>query len=221
MAKLVDSWKLKTWYSIVAPKFFKEVELSKTPTTDENHLKNRIIILPLKEITKDISHSFINVKLRVEDIKGNRAFTKYIGHSTSSDYLSTLVRRGRDAMRVVVEGTSKDGVEFTAKAVIVTSVKGSGKQKTSIRNKAASLLKDKMQKEDFNTFISSVFNGKVSAELSSSLKKILPIKRVEVYKTTLKEVFDVENVEQAKSMQAEEEGVGEKPVVQEEQAIPI
>jgi small subunit ribosomal protein S3Ae len=205
MAKLVDSWKLKTWYSIVAPKFFKEVELSKTPTTDEKHLKNRIIILPLKEITRDLSHSFINVKLRVEEITGNKAFTKFIGHSMSNDYLSTLVRRERDALRVVVEAKSKDGVEFTVKVLIVTSVKGSGKQKTSLRNKAVSLLKEKIPGEDFNTFISNVFNGKVSSELSSSLKKILPIKRVEVYKTALKEVFDVEKVEEAKDLENQEE----------------
>lgn len=206
MAKLVDSWKLKTWYSIIAPKFFKEVELSKTPTTDENHLKNRIIILPLKEITKDLSHSFINVKLRVEEISGSKAFTKFIGHSMSSDYLSTLVRRDRDALRVVViEAKSKDGVEFTVKALIVTSVKGSKRQKTSIRNAAVSLLKEKISSEDFNTFISNVFSGKVSSELISSLKKILPIKRVEVYKTSLKEVFDVEKVEEAKDLETEEE----------------
>jgi|YelNatPaOPRAMG01_1025707.scaffolds.fasta_scaffold04646_9 small subunit ribosomal protein S3Ae len=200
MAKLVDSWKLKTWYSIIAPKFFKEVELSKTLASDEAHLKNRIIILPLKEITKDISHSFINVKLRVEEIKGNKAFTKFIGHSISNDYLSTLVRRGRDALRVVIQSKSKDEVEFTVKLLIVTAVKGSGRQKTSIRNKAASLLKERISKEDFNTFISNVFNGSVSNDLSSPLKKILPIKKVEVYKTALKEVFDVENIEQAKNL---------------------
>ncbi|MCL5011320.1 MAG: hypothetical protein M1594_00255 [Candidatus Marsarchaeota archaeon] len=219
MAKLVDSWKLKTWYSIVAPKFFKEVELSKTPTTDESHLKNRIIILPLKEITKDISHSFINVKLRVEEIKGSKAFTKFIGHSISSDYLSTLVRRGRDALRVVVDAKSKDGVEFTVKVIIVTSVKGSGRQKTGIRNKAISLLKERIPKEDFNTFISNVFNGSVSNDLSSSLKKILPIKRVDVYKTSLKEVFDVESVEEAKSMDLNSSEEKTRP--KEEETIPV
>ena len=193
--KAIDTWKLKTWYSVLAPKFLGEVEIAKTPASDEEKLINRVIILPLKEVSHDIAHIYTNIKLRVFEIKGKTAFTKFIGHEISKEYLSTLVRRHRDALHVVYPVKSKDGVEFTVKILLVTAVPCSNSQKTALRNGLKKEVEAKVAATDFGRFITEALYGRLGAELSQKLKRIAPIRRIEIKKTQLKEEFDTESVE--------------------------
>lgn len=201
--KVIDTWKTKTWYAVLAPKFLGEVEVAKTPASDEATLLNRVIILPLKEVSHDIAHIYTNIKLRVFEIKGKTAFTKFIGHEVSREYLSTLVRRHRDALHVVYPVKSRDGVEFTIKVLLVTAVPCSNAQKTSLRNALKKELEAKVAATDFGKFIQEALYGRLGAELSHKLRRIAPIRRIEVKKTQLKEEFDTEVVEKVEGAGAE------------------
>ncbi len=201
--KVMDSWKMKSWYSLISPKFLGETQFAQVPATDEEHLINRIIAIPLKEITADISHMYVTIRLRVSEIKGKTAFTKFIGHSISREYLSTLVRRRRDALQIIFAVKSKDGVEFKVKALVVTALPCSKAQKKALRATANTELKAKINSSAFGEFILDVLNARISTQLYNKLKKIAPLKRVEVYKTELHEVFDTQEII-AKEKPAEE-----------------
>lgn len=190
----MDTWKQKQWYKLISPKFLGEVEISEVPATDEEHLLNRIISLPLKEITHDLSHMYTTIRLRVEKITGKNAFAKFIGHATSRDYLSTLARRNRDLLRVVFTALSKDEVKFHVKCLVVTAVSCSTAQRKQLRNETLKNLKEIISQKDFSEFIQSVLYNRAAQEVHSKLKKIAPIKRIEIYKTELYEVFDVKDV---------------------------
>ncbi len=195
--KAIDTWKTKQWFSLVAPKLFNEAEVAQVPAQDPQHLLNRIIELPLKEITKELAHMYINVKLRVEEVRGKNAYTKFIGHALAREHVQALGRRNRSMLYLVLSTKSADGVEFSVKALIVTNGKASAAQRQSLRQTLREYLSQKIAKQDFGKFIQEVLYGKVSSELNGVLKKIYPIKRVELYKTQLVEVFDVENVEES------------------------
>lgn len=207
--KAIDTWKVKQWYGLIAPKLFNEVEVHQVPSQDQPHLLNRIIELPLKDITHDLAHLHINVKLRVEEIRGKNAYTKFIGHAVGREYLQALGRKNRSMLYVVFPAKSSDGVEFTVKVLVVTNGKASSGQRTSLRLKAADFLSKKIAGQEFGKFIQEVLYGKASVELNNVLKKIYPIKRVEIYKTELKEVFDILEVSQ-------EEGIAEPAQSEEE-----
>lgn len=191
---MVDTWKQKQWYKLISPKFLGEVEISEVPATDEEHLLNRIVSLPLKEVTHDLSHMYTTIRLRVEKISGKNAFAKFIGHATSRDYLSTLARRNRDLLRVVFTVLSKDGVKFHVKCLVVTAVACSTAQRKQLRNETLKTLKEIISQKDFSDFIQSVLYNRAAQEVHTKLKKIAPIKRIEIYKTELYEVFDVKDV---------------------------
>ncbi len=193
--KVIDTWKTKQWYTIIAPKLFNEVDISQMPASEDETLMNRIIVYPLKDITRDISHLYTNVKLRVESIVGKKAYTKFIGHSIAREYLQALGRANRSLLYIVFDTTSADGVEFKVKCLIVTNGKASASQRAALRKELIQRLSAKIQKQDFGPFIQETLYGKASSELHGVLKKIFPVKRVELYKTELKEVFDVETVE--------------------------
>ncbi len=202
--KLVDTWRTKSWYAIIAPKFLGEVEVARVPASDEQHLMNRVITLPLREVTRDLSHVYINIRLRVSEIKGRTAFTKFIGHEIAREYLSTLVRRRRDVLRVVLPVKSHDGIDFTVKALAVTNVPCSETQKRFLRNALASELKKKAARQEFGKFIQEVLWGKAGTELYGKLKKLVPLRRVEVYKSELYEEFDITETQPLESAETVE-----------------
>ncbi len=212
--KVVDTWKSKSWYSVRAPKFLNEAEVSQVVAKDDEHLINRIIIVPLKDITKDIAHTYVNVHLRITEIKGKTAFTKFIGHEVSREFIHAMVRRKNDALNVVFPAVSKDGIEFNIKAVAVTGISCSGREKTLLRNTLMREVKSKVSQTDFGQYIYDTLYGRTAAEIFKTLKKIAPIKRVEIRKTQLKEVFDVQHASEIeKGEEAEipkEEGEAEK-----------
>ena len=202
--KLVDTWKSKSWYAVHAPKFLNEVEVAQVPSLDDEHLLDRIIKIPLKDITKDLSHVYTTVKLRISEIKGKTAYTKFIGHEVSREYLHALVRRRMDALNVVVWVSSKDGVEFKVKAVVLTATSCSGTQKNSLRVALLNEIKARSAAKDFGQFIYDTLFGKTAGEIFKSLKKIAPLKRVEIRKTELKEVFDIDAAAIDKEMKDDE-----------------
>ncbi len=219
--KAIDTWKLKQWYALVAPKLFNEVEVAQVPAQDTVHLLNRIIELPLKDITKELAHMYINVKLRVVEIRGKNAYSKFIGHAVAREHLQSLGRRNRSMLYAVFPAKSADGVEFSVKALVVTNGKASASQKEAIRKTLLEYSLQKIAKQDFGKFIQEVLYGKASSELNSVLKKIFPIKRVELYKTELKEVFDVETVTQPEATGESNVTEAEKAEEQTESELPV
>ncbi len=205
-----DSWKLKSWYTIVAPKFLNEAQIGSMPALDDDHMLNRIIIFPLKDITRNLMHLNTNVKIRVETIKGKTAYTKFIGHEVSREYVRHMARKGRDVLDVVLATKSKDGAEFTVKAVVFTANKISDKQKRALHNALAQYLREKTRGTDMGQFVLDALWNKVSQEAAGVLKKIVPVSRVEIRATQLKEVFDTETIaapkpENDETMQAAED----------------
>ena len=196
MKKLVDTWKAKSWYAVVTPKFLNEVEVAHVPAAESEGLMNRVISIPLRDVTKDVAHLYTNVRLRVSEIRGRTAYTKFIGHEIAREYIQTMVRRGREKLDVVFPAVSKDGIEFSVKAVVITEFRCSAAQKTAVRNEIVKVLKEKAKNEDFGKFILSVLYGKAAQEAGAKLRKIVPIRRVEIRKTQLKEEFDVEAAEE-------------------------
>lgn len=208
--KLIDTFKTKTWYHVMAPKFLSEAEIGTIPALDDVHIINRIIMVPLKDITKDMGHMYYAVKLRVFEVKGKTAYTKFIGHAVSREYLRTLVRRRRDVINLVLTVASKDGMDFRVKVVVVTNNLCSDALKTKMRHDVEKALAERAKSVEFGAFIYDTIYGKVAQELTGMLRKSASIRRVEISKTTLKEDFDTEDVmgipsKEAEAAKAEEE----------------
>lgn len=193
--KVVDSWKSKKWYLVIAPNFLNNMEAAEIPAVSDEAIINRIIELPLKDITHDLSHMYTTVRLRISEVSGKKALAKFIGHSVAKEYMRTLARRKRDLVDVVMPVKSKDGVEFVVKILVVTANQASIEQKHAIRQIVVKEMKKKTISTEFGPFVLDVLYNRTSEALHKSLIKILPIRRVEVWKTELKEEFDTEETQ--------------------------
>ncbi len=189
--KVVDKWKLKSWYSIIAPAEFESREIGQLVSADESNLINRVMKIGLGEITGSFSQStaYTALYFRIKEVKGKSAHAIFVGHELVPGYVRTLARRRRSVMNQIDDVVTKDGVSLRIKTICISGVKVSEAVRADVRRALSENVKAISKLTDYPTMVQEIVFGKLSAKLYNGVKKIGPIKRVEIRKSELKENF--------------------------------
>ncbi len=185
--KIVDKWKLKKWFTILAPELFERKTIGETVCSDEKLLIGRKIGVMLDMLTGSYAmpNPYTKMLFRISDVKGNNCYTEYVGHELLHSYISTLVRRRRSLIDHVFDEATQDKKRLRIKAFVVTQIKISKETRTAIRKALEEFLRGKITSMKFNDFLKELLFGKLNVELYGLLKKIAPIGRVEIKKLQL------------------------------------
>ncbi|MEM2974046.1 MAG: hypothetical protein QW112_00235 [Candidatus Micrarchaeia archaeon] len=187
--KVLETWKTKKWYNVYAPELFGSRYVGETAASEERALLNRVIRVGLDELTGDISQSYSSAKLRIVEVKGNNAYTKFIGHEQSPSFTRTFIRRRKTMIDHVVDVKTSDGVEIRLKLIIFAAGKVARGSEADIRNRVRDELISKASGMTAEHFLQEILFKKFASRLIPSIKKIAPIKRIEFRKTEIKEAF--------------------------------
>ena len=187
--KVIETWKTKKWYSVYAPELFGSKPVGEVIASEESKLLNRILKVGLDELTGDYSQAYSNVKLRIVEVKGSNAYTKFIGHEQAPSYIRTFIRRRRTMIDHVVDVKTSDGVDIRLKLMIFSAGKVARGAEADIRNKIKAELINKAAAMTADQLLQEIMFKKFAAKLVPTIKKIAPIKRIEFRKTEVKEVF--------------------------------
>lgn len=189
--KVVDKWKMKSWYTIVAPEIFDSKEVGQLVSSDEANLMDRRVKVGLGELTGSFSQStaYSALYFRVKEVRGKSAHTIFIGHELAPGYVRTLARRRRSIMNQVDDVTTKDGVQLRIKSMCVSGLRVSEAVRADVRQAISETVRAIAKNTDFNTLVQEMVFGKLSAKIFNSIKKIGPLKRVEIRKSEVKENF--------------------------------
>jgi small subunit ribosomal protein S3Ae len=183
--KTADAWKRKEWFTIYSPKNFEEKEIGTTPATEPEKLINRILEVPLREITGNIAHQFIKMRFRVVEVKGKNAHTEFDGFELVREYLRRNVRRRRSMIRVVRQVETSDKKKLSITVYTFTARKIDTSKKNLIRKMMTNAI-DRVAKENsFDNLVQKMIFGTMPAEIFKELKPIAQIKRVEISKCTM------------------------------------
>lgn len=186
-----DKFKLKSWYSILAPKMFDEKKIGDVLGIDDASVMNRVLNVNLSELSGEMQHGYTKVNFRVYEIKGKTAYTNFIGHELIRSYIKTLARRGMSLIDNVVKVTTKDNVTISVKTAIITSNKISRAMRTILRHATEEVILEHAKKHDFETFMQEVLYKKLSTDIYKKNKEFVPIKRVEIIKTEVQENLNI------------------------------
>ncbi len=178
-----DKWKMKKWYTIIAPKIFGEVPLGSTPAYDANYTIGRKVETTLYDLTGDFSQVYVHLYFKIKSYSGDRLLTMFYGHELSRDYLRSLIRRKSSKINTIVDVTTKDGYILRVKGLVLTTYKCQQAQKTAIRKIMSEIFLKKASELTFDDFVQEVVFGKVANEIFNSAKKICPLRKAEVEKT--------------------------------------
>ena len=183
--------KVKKWFMVHAPQLFGGEELGEIIAEEPEKLINRVLRLSLGDLTGKMgpTSAYTFVGIRIKEVNGIACMTQLVGHEMSPVYLSTIIRRRRSILDLVRDVTTADGVKLRVKLLLISVSKLSGKQANALRRALADALAEEAKKESFDKFIQEILFGRMSTKLFNSLKKIAPLRRIEVRKTEMAEVF--------------------------------
>ncbi len=175
----------KNWHPIMAPKMFNEYVLGESIVSDVGKLNGRCVAVNLMTLTNDAKHQSVNVFFRIAKTEQNNAFTEIIGYETSPSAVRRLIRR--DISRLddsfVVETVDKK--QARVKPMLLTKTKTTSAVLKALRNSMTGLIAKDASNNDFDSFIRNIISHKLQVAVKDSLKKVYPIRSVEIKKVEL------------------------------------
>jgi small subunit ribosomal protein S3Ae len=183
--KKVDAFRAKNWYQILAPAEFNRANIGETLADDPAKLMGRIIEATLGDITGDWTKQNTKMIFRIDEIGGNNAYTSFMGHELTKDYMRSLVKRRTSKIDANLVVTTKDGFKVRVKPVVLTVKRARTSQIESIRKIMIDVVNGRGKEMGCNEFINDIVTGKVASEIYKATKNIYPLRRVEVGKSEL------------------------------------
>ncbi len=180
-----DNWKVKKWYNIIAPKMFGEINIGETLADNPEKLIGRNIEITFGELTNDISKHNTKLILKIDNIGGDSAYTKYVGHQLNHDYLCSLVKRETSSIETNVLVTTMDNYTIRVKPSSFTIKKARENQIKAIRQIMINVIDEKAKKMNMEQFIQDVVAGKLSTDIYYDVRSIYPLRRVEIRRTQI------------------------------------
>lgn len=178
-----EGWKAKQWYNLVAPEMLGKTNIGDTVADEPEKLIGRSVEVTLGELMNDMSKQNIKLVLKVDRVGGDSAYTKYMGHQLTQDYLRSLVKRETSTIETNVSVKTKDGYTIRVKPSCFTIKRARANQIKAIRQIMNNVIASRAKELDMPMFIQEVLMGKLSANIYHDVKPVYPLRRVEVRKT--------------------------------------
>lgn len=186
--KLKDRWRSKSWYRVLAPDMFEGVQIGETLADDPKKIKGRILDVTLQQLTGDFSKMHIKLLFKINSVRGSDAYSDFIGHDLTSDYIRRLTRRKRSKMDGIYDVITKDGFKIRVKPFAVTEKRIQTAQQYAIRMKMKNVVERQAGNKIASEFIRQMLSGELSSMIFKECKPIYPIKRVEIRRSQILEV---------------------------------
>lgn len=180
-----ESRKAKQWYKVISPEMFGRAPVGETVALDPERVVGRVIETTLGDITNNFSKQNTKLRFRVDRVAGDAAYTKFIGHEMTTDYIRSLVKRRTSRIDAIVDVTTTDGYDVRVKPSCFTVKRARANQVKSIREISRTVIAEKVKGLDLNQLIQEVVLGKLSLDIYKEAKMVYPLRRVEVRKTEI------------------------------------
>jgi small subunit ribosomal protein S3Ae len=179
MAKKISSWKQKKIYTLTAPENFDFRELGNTLSNNPKNLIGRTIDVSLRDLTGDKTKQHLKIVFEICDVKDNKAHTRFKVFDVNPGYLRSKVRKGSSKIDYIHRFDIEPNLRVQVKVDTVThqNIKTSrGKEMTA---KITEIL-DRYKNTKLDDFIQATLFGKLGTEIYREIKKIAPVRRVEI-----------------------------------------
>jgi small subunit ribosomal protein S3Ae len=180
-----DKWRGKSWYMVIAPSFFGNIELGSIPAQEEQMLIGRVVEATLYDITGDFSHHYLKMFFQINSMEGKTARTLFKGHEYSRDYLRSLVRRRTTKVDGLFNLITKDGYKLRISVSALTLSRIKTSQEKIIREMMQKIIKDKAKALTLDQFVQEMVLGKIASDIYNQAKLVAPLRHVGIRKSKL------------------------------------
>jgi len=197
----------KRWYTVIAPEQYDRAELGQTVADEPEKIIGRTIETTLGELTDDAGANNTKLTFKITDVGSDSAYTEFVKHELTRDYLRSLVRRGASKIGATVTVLTTDDYRVRVQPVAFTTKKADRSQEQAIRRVMIDLVEEAAAERDFESFVESCVEGRLSSAIYGEAKTIYPLRRVEVQKLTLEARPEEVAAEEEAAVDVDEEDV--------------
>jgi small subunit ribosomal protein S3Ae len=179
---MVSKLKGKEWYKIVAPSFFGDFVIGETMAISSNLLKGRTVETSLTDITGDPNKCYLKFFFKIDEVKENKALTKFIGHDCTRDFLARIVRTR--STRIDTNNIIKllDN-NIRVKTIAISNRRVSKSVAMSIRKNISEAVVNDLSKLKTEEFIRELISGNLQSKIRKIISKVYPLRWFEFRKT--------------------------------------
>jgi len=210
VGRKVEGWKAKAWYRIHVPEVFGKSYIGDTISSDPATVMGRILQTSLGEIIQDYTKQHIKVRVKVTSVAGDAAYTEFVGHELTRDYMRSMVKRRTSRIDTVLPVTTKDGKTLRITMTCLTLTRANLSQVHAIRSAMTKFIQSYAAQREFSAFVKEMVAGEITKELFKLVKPIYPLRRVEIIKSRIEPEA---KAEEAVPAAPGPEITGEKPQV--------
>ncbi|NHN49585.1 30S ribosomal protein S3ae [Halostella sp. JP-L12] len=197
----------KRWYTVHAPEQFDREPLGDTPADEPEKVLGRTIETTLGDLTSDAGENNTKLTFKINDVGSDAAYTEFIKHELTRDYLRSLVRRGASKIEANITVLTTDDYRVQIQPVAFTTKKADASQEKAIRRTMIDLVNEAADERSFEQLIDSIVEGRLSSAIYGEAKTIYPLRRVEIQKATLEARPEEVATEEETAVDVDEEEV--------------
>ncbi|QGN07488.1 30S ribosomal protein S3ae [Halorhabdus sp. CBA1104] len=175
----------KQWYTVLAPEEFDRAEIGETLADEQEKAIDRTIETTLGDLRNDAGENNTKLTFRIRELGSDTAYTEFIRHELTRDYLRSLVRRGSSKVEAYVTVLTTDDYRVQIQPVALTTKKADASQEQAIREQMVDMIEDAAEERTFEDLVDSVVEGRLSSAIYNEATTIYPLRRVEIQKATL------------------------------------
>jgi small subunit ribosomal protein S3Ae len=188
VGRRVEGWKAKSWFKVHVPDNLGKAYIGDTIANDAESVVGRVMTATLGEITNDYAKQHMKMSFKIATVTGDAAYTEFIGHEVTRDYLRSLVKRRSSRIDCIVPVTTKDNKKVRLTVCCYTFARANISQEHAIRNAITQSVAAQAQAWDLTTLLNGIVSGEISRDLFKAVKTIYPTRRVEVIKSKVEQV---------------------------------
>ena len=225
--KVIDTMAKKEWYDVRAPNQFLVRDVCKTLVSRTSGLKiaseglkGRIFEANLGDLSKNEEQGYRKIKLRVEDVQGDKCITLFYGMDITRDKLGSLIKKWKTLIECNVEVSTTDGYKLRLFCIAFTRKQDNQNKKTCyaqasqihrIRAKMVEIITEEVSKCDLATLVPKLCMESIGARIQKECNKIYPLENTLIRKVKMIKSPKVDTVklmeQHADVVKKEEEGV--------------
>lgn len=167
--------KKKKWFTILASEEFRRAPIGETLSVDGNNLVGRAVKVNLMNLTSNPRNQNINIGFKINEIKGEEAFTNLVSYSVLPAHLKRMVRPARTKIDDSFTCVTKDNINVRIKPLFLTKKIVKSSISISLRHKSRELIIKYIKENNYSDIILNLVNVKFQRELRESLSKVYPL----------------------------------------------
>ncbi|CAK9438835.1 40S ribosomal protein eS1 [Lodderomyces beijingensis] len=199
--KAYDAFAKKDWFDIKAPSTYERTDVGKTLINRStglinaaDGLKGRVVEVCLADLQGSEDHSFRKIKLRVDEVQGNKLLTNFHGLDFTSDKLRSLVRKWQSLVEANVTVKTADDYVLRVFAIAFTKRQPNQIKKTTyaqssklreVRKKMTEIMQREVSNCTLAQLTSKLIPEVIGREIEKSTQTIFPLQNVHIRKVKL------------------------------------